>query len=613
MATTTNIESTQLDFARIKESLKTHFLSTNEFADYDFDASALDAILDVLAYNTHYNGLIANFALNEAFLNTAQLRSSVLTIAESLGYTPRSKSAAQAVVNLSITITDPVRPAVVTLPTNRQFNSSVDDVTYSFYTTEEYTATDDGNGTYQFETSAGSNDIPIFEGTLKTKSFLVSSVDNPIYIVPDPNMDSTTAVVRVFRNRNSSIFDAYLPYSEAFSVSATSTFYGLRESPNGHYELYFGDGSIIGKKPTPGEFIVVTYLSTNAAAANTARSFTAQTNLTVGNDDYPVNVTTVTRSSGGAAEESIQSIKQNAPIQFSAQNRLVTAEDYIALVNANYGNFLDDVTAWGGEDNDPPSYGNVYVSLNYKSGTASNVRTTVENNIVNDLAKNRSIMSIDTVFAEAQTCFIETSTFFNLNPTKTNITVSAIEGQVEQIVSNYFTDNLNRFNKIFRRSAILADVDELSEAILNTRMDVKVQRRFTPTLLQSNSYNLVYPVALSTPSATEYVIASNIFTYNGVTCLIRNKLGSNILQVVSQATGLVLVTNLGTYNATEGKVNIVGFAPESFIGGSNEIKISALPANQSTIRPLRNFILSLDPVNSFSSAQLDYERIEVTL
>lgn len=609
----TNIESTELDFARIKESLRTHFLSTNEFADYDFDASALDAILDVLAYNTHYNGLVANFALNESFLNTAQLRGSVLTIAESLGYTPRSASAAQAVVNLSITITDAGRPTNVTLPSNSQFNSSVDDVTYSFYTTEEYTGTDDGNGTYQFQTLTGSSDIPISEGTLKTKSFLVSSVDNPIYIIPDDNMDTTTAVVNVFRNRNSSIFDAYLPYSEAFSVSATSTFYGLREAPNGYYELYFGDGSIIGKKPAPGEFIVVTYLSTSSTAANNATSFTAQNNLTVGDDNYTVNVTTVTRSSGGAAEESIQSIKQNAPIQFSAQNRLVTAEDYIALVNANYGNYLDDVTAWGGEDNDPPTFGNVYVSLNYKSGTSSNVRTTVENNIVNDLAKNRSIMSIDTLFADAQTCFIETSTFFNFNPAKTSTTVSSIEGQAGQTVANYFTTNLNGFNKIFRRSAILAATDELSEAILNTRMDVKVQRRFTPTLLQSNPYNLVYPVALSLPLATEYVITSNLFTFNNVQCIIRNKLNSNILQVVAQATGLVLVSNIGTYTAATGKVNIVGFAPDNIIGGSNEIKISALPANQSTIRPLRNFILSLDTANSFSSAQLDYERIEVTL
>ena len=611
MATT--IESTQLDFARIKESLRTHFVSTDEFADYDFDASALDAILDVLAYNTHYNGLVANFAMNESFLNTAQLRGSVLTIAESLGYTPRSKSSSSAVVNLSVTITDPARPASVTLPSNRRFNTSVDDISYAFYTTQEYTAVDDGNGLYQFQTSTGDADISIYEGTLKTKSFLVSSVDNPIYIIPDENMDTSTAIVRVYRNRNSSVFDAYLPYSQAFAVEATSTFYGLRESPNGYYELYFGDGSIIGKKPSAGEFIVVTYLSTNSTSANGARTFTAQSDLTIDSTDYTVNVTTVSRSAGGANKESIQSIKQNAPIQFAAQNRLVTPEDYIALINSNYGNYLNDVTAWGGEDNVPPNFGKVYVSLNYKTGTSAGVKTSVENNIVNDLSQNRSIMSVDTLFAEAQTCFIETSTFFNFNPSKTNVTVASMEGQVNNLVSNYFTTNLNQFNEIFRRSTILADVDELSDAVLNSRMDVKVQRRFTPTLSQSNPYTVIFPVALSAPQQNQYVITSNAFRYQNTTCIIRNKLNSNILQVVTQADGLVLVTNVGTFNQTTGYVNIVGFAPDSIVGSSTDIKISAIPANQSTIRPLRNFILSLDSVNSFSSAQIDYERIKVTL
>ena len=609
----TSIESTQLDFARIKESLKTHFLSTDAFSDYDFDASALDTILDVLAYNTHYNGLIANFALNEAFLNTAQLRGSVLAIAESLGYNPRSKSAAAAVVNLSITNTNSGRATTVTLPTNTRFNTTIDDVAYTFYTTESYVATDDGSGLYQFQTSAGSADISIYEGTLKTKSFLVSSISNPIYIIPDENMDTSTAVVRVYRNRNSDTYDSYLPYSKATSVSATSTFYGLREAPNGYYELYFGDGTVIGKKPTPGEFIVVTYLSTKSTAGNSARTFTAQSPVSMGGSNFTLNVTTVSRSAGGADKESIQSIKQNAPIQFAAQNRLVTADDYIALIKSNYGNYLNDVTAWGGEDNDPPNYGKVYVSLAYKAGTTAAVQTTVQNDIVNTLSENRSIMSIDTLFADAQTCFIETNTFFNFNPTKTNITTSSIENQVNNLINNYFTTNLGLFNKVFRRSTILADIDELSEAILNSRMDVKVQRRFNPILSQSNPYNVKFPVALSAPLSDRRVITTNQFVYSGQNCIIRNKLNSNVLEVVTAADDLVLVTNVGTYNATAGTVNIVGFAPTSIVGSLTQIRVSAIPANQSTIRPLRNFVLSLDTANSFSAAQIDYERIRVNL
>ncbi len=609
----TSIESTQLDFARIKEALKTHFLATDTFADYDFEASALDNILDVLAYNTHYNGLISNFALNEAFLNTAQLRSSVLAIAESLGYTPRSKTAASAVVNLAITITDSGRPLSVTLPTNQRFNTTIDDVSYTFWTTEVYSATDDGNGVYRFENSLGDRNISIYEGSLKTKSFLVSSNDNPIYIIPDENIDTSTAVVRVYRNRNSSVYDTYLPYSQALSVSATSTYYALRESPNGFYELYFGDGSIIGKKPIPGEFIVVTYLATNAAAGNGARTFSAQSALTVNSTDYTLSVTTVSRSGGGSEKESITSIKANAPIQFSAQNRLVTATDYIALINSNYGSYLRDVTAWGGEDNEPPNYGKVYVALNYKDGITDQVKQTVQNSIITDLSDNRAIMSIDTVFEETQICYIETSTFFNFNPALTSTTVSSIENQVNTLIANYFTTNLDQFNKIFRRSVILAEVDDLSVAVLNSRMDVKVQKRFSPILAQSNSYRVIFPVELSAPLSDTRVITSNPFVYLGQNCIIRNRLNSNVLEVVTVADQLVLVTNVGSYDALKGIVNIVGFAPTTLNGSATQMKISAIPANQSTVRPLRNFVLSLDTNNSFSSAQIDYERIRVTL
>ena len=609
----TSIESTQLDFARIKEALKIHFLANDAFADYDFEASALDNILDVLAYNTHYNGLISNFALNEAFLNTAQLRSSVLAIAESLGYIPRSETAASAIVNLSVTISDSGRPISVTLPINQRFNTTIDDISYTFWTTEVYSASDDGTGVYRFQNSTGDRNIPIYEGSLKTKSFLVSSNDNPIYIIPDENMDTSTAVVKVYRNRNSSVFDVYLPYSEALSVTATSTYYSLRESPNGFYELYFGDGGAIGKKPIPGEFIVVTYLATNAEAGNGARTFTPQSPLTVGITDYTIGVTTVSRSAGGSDKESITSIKANAPIQFAAQNRLVTATDYIALINSNYGSYLKDVTAWGGEDNIPPNFGKVYVSLNYKDGTTDQIKETVKNSIVNDLSSNRSIMSIDTVFEDAQICYIETSTFFNFNPSLTSTTVSSIENQVNTLISNYFNDNLNQFNKTFRRSVILSEVDDLSTAILSSQMDVKVQKRFSPVLAQSNAYRVIFPVELSAPLSNSRVITSNTFVYLGQNCIIRNRLNSNILEVVTVSDQLVLVTNVGSYNALSGIVNIVGFAPTALNGAGTEIKISAIPANQSTVSPLRNFVLSLDTINSFSSAQIDYERIRVSL
>ena len=607
-----SIKSTDLDFNRIKEQLKTHFLASDEFADYDFEASGLSNILDVLAYNTHYNGLIANFALNESFLTTAQLRSSVLAISESLGYIPRSKTAAYATVGLSVSVTSASRPGTITLPAGSQFTSTVEDVSYIFQTIEDHIAVDDGSGFYQFLTSSGSPTIYIYEGAFRTKTFIADSTSTPVYIIPDDTMDTSTASVRVYATRNSELFDVYLPLATAQTVTVDTRYYTLREAPNGSYEITFGDGITTGKTPQPGEVVRVTYLSTSNVAANGARGFVSQSEITVDDTDYAIAVSTLSRAAGGSDKESIKSIKSNAPISYASQNRLVTANDYIALITRNFGSLLDDVTAWGGEDNVPADFGNVYVSLKFIENTTEAVKQVVKDGIISNLSDTLSIMSIDTKFSDAITTYIETETFFNFDPSLTNVTVGTTEGAVQTLITNYFSENLNKFNTTFRRSQILADVDDISEAILNSRMDVKVQQRITPTLLQNLAYSLQYPVALAAPSSSNYTITSTAFNTNGKACTIRNRLGSNILEVAT-ADGEIVITNIGTYNPIKGSVNIVSLTPTSIIGAASYIKVSAIPANQSTVRPLRNYVLTLDTEKSFASAQIDYQDIRVTL
>ena len=607
-----SIKSTDLDFNRIKEQLKTHFLASNEFADYDFEASGLSNILDVLAYNTHYNALIANFALNESFLTTAQLRSSVLSISESLGYIPRSKTAAYATVNLSVTITSLSRPGTVTLPAGSQFTSTVDDISYVFQTIDDHIAVDNGSGFYQFLTSAGSSTIYIYEGTFRTKTFIADSTSTPVYIINDDTMDTSTAKVQVYATRDTGLFETYLPLASAQNITADTRYYSLREAPNGSYEITFGDGITTGKTPQAGEVIRVTYLSTSAAAANSARDFISQSEITVDDTDYAISVTTLSRSAGGSDKESIESIKSNAPISFASQNRLVTANDYIALITRNFGSFLDDVTAWGGEDNVPADFGSVYVALKFIENITDEVKQVVRDQIISNLSDTLSIMSIDTKFTETVTTYIETETFFNFDPSLTNITAGATERAVQNVINNYFTTNLNKFNSTFRRSQILADVDDISEAILNSRMDVKVQQRITPTLSQNLSYSIQYPISIAAPSPTAHTITSTQFITNGKTCIIRNRLNSNILEIAT-IDGDIVFTNIGTYNPVNGAVNIVSLTPTSIIGASSYIKISAVAANQSTIRPLRNYVLTLDTERSFASAQIDYQEIRVSL
>ena len=359
MATT--IQSTDLDFDTIKTRLKDYFKRQSEFNDYDFEAAGLSNILDVLAYNTHFNGLTANFALNESFIKTAQLRSSVVALAEGLGYVPRSFTSSQAGLNLSVLVTGGNRPTTIQLPRGTTFTASVDDVTYSFRTRENFIGTDDGNGAYQFLNKDDGTSIPVFEGTEKLKTFFVGDTsDTQIYVIPDSTMDISTLRVKVFPTSGSSTFDTYTNITDAIRITDDSTFFQIKEVPNGFYEIIFGDGTSTGKAPVAGNKIEIDYLSTAGTAANGATTFTTDSIVNVNGVQYNITVITEAASAGGAFKESIESIRQNAPIAFSSQRRLVTAEDYKALIQTKFGAFLDDVTSFGGNDNIPRIYGKVW-------------------------------------------------------------------------------------------------------------------------------------------------------------------------------------------------------------------------------------------------------------
>ena len=281
MATT--IKSTDLDFQNIKTGLKNYFKSKSQFNTYDFEADGLNNILDVLAYNTHVNGLTANFALNEAFLNTAQLRSSVVSHAETLGYEVRSRTTAYAILNLNVSLSGvPSRPAQIQLPKGWTFTSAVNGVNYTFRTLENYFAKDNGSGFYQFLTTDGSTDILVYEGIEKTKTFLSGEVDErQIFVIPDETIDTATASVQVFDTASSSNYVTYIPLTRAVTIDETSTVFTIREAPNGFYELNFGDGLSFGKKPDAGNKVVVTYLSSAGPAANTADVFTSNSSLSI--------------------------------------------------------------------------------------------------------------------------------------------------------------------------------------------------------------------------------------------------------------------------------------------------------------------------------------------
>lgn len=605
---TTTVKSTDLDFDNIKTSLKNFLKSDTQFADYDFNASGLNNILDVLAYNTHVNGLTANFALNEAFLNTAQLRSSVVSHAETLGYEVRSRVSSKALVGLSVSLSGVSgRPAQIQLNSGTQFTSSVDGVSYTFRTLETYFARDNGSGLYQFQTNIGSNDIPIFEGTEKTKTFLVGeTAERQVFVIPDSEIDTKTATVLVYDTASSTNFVQYTPLAEASTIDKDTTVFSIREAPNGFYELNFGDGISFGKKPDAGNKIIVTYLATKGPDANLADTFTATSNITVAGANYTITAVTNAESTGGSLRQSIESVRQLAPLAFATQQRMVTSADYKAVIQSNFS-AVTDVAVWSGDQNVPIDYGKVYVSLNFPSGTAESTKTETRNNIVSNFTDTLGVMSIETEFVDPVDVFIETVVNFDFDPSLTGFTLTSTENSIYNFIITYFQRNLNTFDRIFRRSNLLTEIDALDPAILSSRMDVKVQLRMSPTVGINNTEVLSFPMKISTPDDLNRIVESTVFTFEDKVCQIKNKLSSTTLQIID-VDGNVLLDNVGEYKPADGQVEIIGFNPQAFIGADTFIKFSVIPENQSVVKPLRNYIIKFDTVKSSTTATIDRQQ-----
>lgn len=612
MATTT--KSADLDFNQIKNRLKDYFKSKDEFNSYDFEGAGLNNLLDVLAYNTHVNALTANFALNEAFLPTAQLRSSVLSHAAMLGYETRSVTSAKALLNLSLNLAGVSgRPLTITIPRGTQFSSSIDGTSYTFRTLEAYTARDNGSGSYDFTTSAGSSDIPVYEGIEKTKTFIVGQKDErQVYIIPDETMDRSTARVLVYDSLTSNTYTEYTPLSQAVRIDSETTYYSINEAPSGFYEVNFGDGTSFGKSPDPGQKIVVTYLSSKGPLANNGTSFLAKSQVTVGNLQYVLSAVTSSESAGGADKQSIESIRQLAPIAFASQQRLVTSLDYKAIIETNFAD-VKEAAIWSGDENIPLDYGAVYISLNFEANVSASTKQQVKDQIRANYVKNLSTMSMTPKFADPKDVFLILTTQFNFDPALIGISNQTQEANITQFTVNYFKRNLESFNKVFRKSNLLTEIDALNKAVLNTKIDVDVQMRQEVTTNDLNTFTVPFPCKIKDPDDVFFIVRTDAFEYNGIVCIIKNRLRSNQLAIFDLDDNIVL-DNVGSYNADTGVVSVVGFSPTRLLSGDTFIRIQVAPENDSSIQPLRNYILKLETDKSSATAIIDRqtETLKVT-
>jgi len=603
----TTIRSTDLDFDTIKNNLKLELKNNTEFADYNYEGSGLSNLLDVLAYNTHYNALIANMALNESYLTTAQLRSSVVSLAEAIGYMPASKAASSATVNISVNTGNLAgRPSFLSIPRGTKFTTTVDDIAYTFETVGTINAQDNGSGLYVFKDILDSAAITIKEGTNTTKTFIVSenSIDTT-YVIPDKNIDTTTAFVSVYDDLTTTTFSTFTDLKQADTIDDQSKLYILRETPNGFYELSFGDGFTLGKAPQAGNRIIVEYLSTTGPEANGATVFTPVNQISVpnaaGNTSFTLSVTTVTKSVSGSNVETLESIRKNAPFSYASQNRMVTAVDYATLIKRNFGYLIKDIQAYGGEDAVRKEYGCVFLSIVFNDDVTQATIDKTKGDIT-ALGKQLQVITFDIKFQDPDTTFLETEVTFQFNPKFTSSSVQEIQNRVDDVVTNYFTNNTGLFDQSFRRSNLLSLVDDVDPSVLSSRADLKLQKRFVPFIGTTESVELRYASPIAEPDDLKIVLRSTPFFLDGNRVEIRNKINTTKLQLHAISTDTVYIDNIGEYEPSTGLVKLVGIKVDSIVGGNNFIKISADAANPSVSSPGQNQIVVFDDGPSFVQA-----------
>ena len=610
MAIERRIKSSELDFAQIKTNLIEYMKATDTtFNDYNYDGSAMSTIIDVLAYITHINSMNANFALNETFLDTSQLRTSVVSHAKLLGYTPRSISPSVAYVNVKMnydTTATPLfnhdsslNPLPLTMPRGTAFQTIIDGVTYPMFSSATHTIT--------FNTSTGwnFNNISIEQGILSEITYTYQNNTFEQYIVPVNNVNSKSIKVTVTDAASTSAAAVYTLNKNMVTLTGASEVFFLEESRDGYYEVKFGD-NILGKRPGNGNSVKIEYSSIpSGASVNGATVFTMSGSLN-GNTDE--TVTLVTKATGGAARETKESIKFNAPLSHVSQNRAVTPDDYKSIIQNQFAD-VEAVSVWGGEDHDVPDYGKVYISI--KPLSADKLTDIQKETIKTNILKPKNVVSITPVLIDPEYIYIDLQIFFKYNPNLATVTASGLATSVRSSITAYNTDTLKTFGGIFRASNVGKKIDDTSIAILSNVMRVKMSKRLTPTLGTATSYSLKFNQALTdldgTSGTTGSYVTSNMFTFGGAQCMLKDYYDTSsetrIIQVVDGG-GIIYSTNAGTVNETTGTVTLTSFNPTALPTGQTTIDITVKPAS-TDVAPKRNTLLSINTSTATITGEID--------
>ena len=594
------LDISELDFENIKSSLKRFLSNQTQFKDYDFEGSSMAVLLDLLAYNTHYLAYNANFVANEMFMDTAQLRSSVASLAKLVGYTPNSARA--PIADLKLVIND-ATGSTVTIPAGTKFSSSIDGLTYTFVTIGDHVV-QPVDGVYTAQS------LNVYEGTYVSYNYTFDSTDiDQRFLIPSDRADSTTIKVAVQNSASDVTTATYNKATSITELNGDSKVYFLQEAEDGQYEIYFGDG-VIGKKLADGNIISISYVVTNKTEANAATTFSLQGSISGFTD---VTITVNSSAQGGAEPESLQSIKTSSANFYASQDRAVTVEDYKTKTKQLYAN-VQSVSAWGGEDNDTPFYGRVYIAILPTSG--SNLTESTKSRIITDL-KKYSVASVTPVIVDPEITNIILRSSIKFDAGATTKVADAIKSDVITTITNYNANTLQSFDNMFRHSKVIGLIDDTDESILSNVTTVQLRKSFTPTIGSSQKYSIAFSNALYNPHSGHAsdgggILSSSGFKIDGNTTDVfyldddgngnvrRYKMDGSARSYanatqgsIDYSSGLVEVNSLNVSNIE----NIRGAA-------STVIEITVKP-NSNDIVPIRNQVLDIDVANSSVTVEAD--------
>ena len=568
--------------------------SQTEFADYDFDGSSISVLLDILAYNTHYNAFYLNMLANEMFLDSALLRSSVVSRAKALGYTPRSVTGTSASVDLQIFPTG--EPATITVDKNTDFTSVVNNISYTFNTTESTTIAKNSNNQFF------ANGITLKQGVALIHTYTANTLNpDQKFILPNANTDTSTLTVKLKNSVDESNTYVYNKISDVTTVNSTSNVYYLNEGTDGRYEVSFGDG-VLGRKIASGNIVILDALVCEGTVTNGASEFSLAG--TVGGYSN-VTVATVTTGFGGADRESIDSVKFNAPKNYETQNRAVTVNDYKRIVTSEYSD-AQSITTWGGEDNDPPVYGKVFIAVKPKSGL---ILTAAAKDAVRTVLASRKIVTVTPEVIAPDYIYLNINSSIKYDSLVSQNSAAVIADNVKSAIVNYGATELNNFDLRFRYSKLTTAIDNVDPSILGNLTTITLTKKIEIEAGVATNYGIKFSNEIYHPNDT-YVgsIVSTTFTYDDGLGTIQSDCSlddeDSVLRVVKTVSGskVVVANNIGTVSYSSGLVNLVSFAPPAISGNTLNITITSA---SNDITPVREQILVINTEDVTTSAIAD--------